>query len=243
MLSTTAARLYKRTSKELHIHPSIVQQLSSEKKKSSQKENKTQGFSRRQQIIRDMASSVLLCTLIVLISSIIPGFYSLPTARDNSEVEQPAALLDRERRLADDCITHIYVSAHTSRQGGTGGGTNSEHDIEFNTGPTTSYKSALIDLPGDQATIGKGDLWKLSLTAHFGVPVGTCIRKLDITRVAIEENSNDGWLIDSIITVVKKHRDDAEVLTIDLDKEKWIDGDGNPSEQPGVVEIFPLNLV
>ena len=34
-----------------------------------------------------------------------------------------------------------------------------------------------IDLPGDQATIGKGDLWKLSLNAHFGVPVGMCIRK------------------------------------------------------------------
>ena len=190
-----------------------------------------------------MASSILLCTLIVLISTFIPGFYSLPTANnDLAEGEQPATLLDRERRLADDCITHIYVSAHTSRQGGTGGGTNQEHDIEFQISSGRRYKSSLIDLPEDQATIGKGDLWKLSLTAHFGVPVGTCIRKSDITSVAIEENGNDGWLIDSVITVVKKERDDPEVLTIDLDNEQWIDGDGNPSEQPGVVQIFQLNL-
>lgn len=190
-----------------------------------------------------MASSLLLCTLIVLISSIIPGFYSLPTARDNPEVEQPAAQLDRERRLASDCITHIYVFAHTSRQGGMGGGTDDSHDIEFRISSGTTYKSSLIDLPGNQATIGKGDLWKLSLNTHFGVPLGTCIRKSDITRVAIEEDGNDGWLIDSIVTLVKKQSDDPEVLTIDLDVHQWVDGDGNPNKQPGVVQIFPLNLV
>ena len=43
--------------------------------------------------------------------------------------------------------------------------------------------------------------------------------------------------------MVKKQQDDDETLTIDLDVEQWIDGDGNPNEQPGVVQIFQLNLV
>ena len=84
---------------------------------------------------------------------------------------------------------------------------------------------------GDQASIGKGDLWKLDLNTHFGVPSGRCIRKSDIRSVAIEEDGNDGWLIDSVVTVIKKQRDDEETLTIDLDVEQWIDGDGNPSQQ------------
>ena len=190
-----------------------------------------------------MASSFPLCTLFVLISTVIPGFYSLPTARDSPEGEQRAVLLDRERRLADDCITHIYVFIHTSRQDGTGGGTDNTHDIKFRIRSGVTYKSSLFDLPGDQATIGKGDLWKLNLNTHFGVPSGTCIRKSDITNVTIEEDGNDGWLIDSVITVVKKEQDDAEALTIDLDAEQWIDGNGNPNEQPGVLRIFHLNLV
>ena len=190
-----------------------------------------------------MASSALLCTLIVLVSTVIPGFYSLPTARDNPEGEQAAVLLDRERRLADNCITKIYVFVHTSRRAGTGGGTDNSHDIEFRTRSGATYKSSLFDLPGDQASIGKGDLWKLDLNTHFGVPSWRCIRKSDITSVAIEEDGNDGWLIDSVVTVIKKQRDDEEALTIDLDVEQWIDGDGNPSQQPGVLQIFPLNLV
>jgi hypothetical protein len=191
-----------------------------------------------------MASIVLLCTLFVLVGTFIPGSYSLPTARDNPEGEQPAALrLDRERRLADDCITDIYVFAHTSRQGGTGGGTDNAHDIEFRTSSSAIYKSSLFDLPENQATIGKGDLWKLDLNDHFGVPSRTCIRKSDITSIAIEEDGNDGWLIDSVVTVIKKEDDDDEILTIDLDKHQWIDGNGNPNTQGGVLQIWPLNLV
>ena len=189
-----------------------------------------------------MASSVLLCTLFVLIGTIIPGFYSLPTARDNSEGEQPAALLNRERRLASNCITDIYVFVHTSRQAGGGGGTDNSHDIEFRTSSAT-YKSSLFDLPGDQASIGKGDLWKLDLNTHFGVPSWRCIRKSDIRSIAIEEDGNDGWLIDSVVTVIKKVQEDDETLTIDLDEHQWIDGNGNPNEQPGVLRIWPLNIV
>ena len=64
-----------------------------------------------------------------------------------------------------------------------------------------------------------------------------CIRKSDITRIVIEEDGNDGWLIDSVVTVIKKVQGDDETLTIDLDEHQWIDGDGNPNEQPGVVRI------
>ena len=99
-------------------------------------------------------------------------------------------------------LTFVFI--HTSRQAGTGGGIDSSHDIEFHTSSGVTYKSSLFNLPGDQATIGKGDLWKLNLNIHFGIPSLACIRKSDITSVTIEEDGNDGWLIDSVVTVVKK---------------------------------------
>ena len=186
-----------------------------------------------------MASSVLLCTLVVLISTIIPGLYSLPAARDNSEGEQ-TALLDRERRLASGCITDIYVFAHTSTLD-TGAGTNDVHNIEFRTSSDMTYTSPLFDQHGNQAANGKGDLWKINLVDHFEVLSTTCIRKTDITYIAIEKN---GWLIDSIVTFIKKvDSSDFELLTIDLDTDQWVDGNGNQNVQPGVVQIFELNRV
>ena len=145
--------------------------------------------------------------------------------------------------VAAGCITHIYAFIQTSTQDGTGGGSDNTHDIQFHTTSGATYISSLFDLPGDQATAGKGDLWELDLNNHFRVPRGTCITKSDITSVALEENGTDGWLIDSVVTVVRKGQGDTEALTIDLDADQWIDGDGDPNEQPGVVRIFPLNLV
>ena len=70
-----------------------------------------------------------------------------------------------------------------------------------------------------------------------------CIRKSDIRSIAIEEDGNDGWLIDSVVMVIKKVNEDDETLTIDLDEHQWIDGDGNSNMQPGVLRIWPLNIV
>ncbi len=83
-------------------------------------------------------------------------------------------------------------------------------------------------LPGLQYEPHQGDLWKLSLSNDFHF--SGCIRKGEIHSIAIEESSNDAWIIDSIITIL---RDDAggsryyEVATVDMDVHRWIEGDGH----------------
>lgn len=191
-----------------------------------------------------MASSLLLCTLALLIST-IPGYYSLPSNKVTAEGEE-AAVAERVRRQSGNCILEIDVFIHTSLQAAPGSGTDQTHDIEIQTSSGGTYKASLNDLPGDQGDPGKGDLWKLNLVTDFGVPGSTCIEKSannHIDYVAIEEDGNDGWKIDSIVTVIKKASGSFEVLSLDMDVHQWIDGDGNPITQPGVVQIFELTRV
>lgn len=61
----------------------------------------------------------------------------------------------------------------------------------------------------------KGDLWKINFS-DFGFTDG-CITIGEISGASIVENSNDGWNIDSIVTLVKDNRGGVEVLTQDLD--------------------------
>lgn len=141
---------------------------------------------------------------------------------------------------SDDCVSDIYVFAHTST--GAGSGTDNTHDIKVRANGNT-YISGLNDLPRtDQAAPGKGDLWKLNVYSDFNVPGSTCIKKCDIQYIALEEDGNDGWRIDSVITVLKSGRN-YEVATLDMDVDQWIDRDGDPRKQPRVVRRFELNLV
>ena len=169
-------------------------------------------------------AKVLLSILALLLAA--PGFYSVP--------------LERERRLADDCITHIYVSAHTALP--SGAGTNQVEDYEF-IASGIAYIADLHDMPKDQASEGKGDLWKLSLVSDFNVPTWRCIEKSDITYAAIEAAGSDGWRIDSVTSYTKKVSGGYEWLTQDFDVNQWIDTDGNPQTQPGVTDVFELNRV
>ena len=45
--------------------------------------------------------------------------------------------------------------------------------------------------------------------------------------MSIIESSNDGWNIDSIVTLVKDSGNGIQVLTQNLDVNHWIDGDGH----------------
>ena len=72
----------------------------------------------------------------------------------------------------------------------------------------------------------KGDLWKIDFS-DFGFTDG-CITIGEISGVSIVENGNDGWNIDSIVTLVKDDDGGVEVLTQDLDVFRWIDGDDLP---------------
>ena len=82
----------------------------------------------------------------------------------------------------------------------------------------------LYNLPVDEHTRHKGDLWKYNITSfHFPF---SCLTISKIQRVYIIESSNDGWNIDSIVTLVRAGRS-FQVLTQDLDVNRWIDGDGH----------------
>ena len=97
-------------------------------------------------------------------------------------------------------------------------------------------------MPADQAAPDKSDLWKLELDDDFNVPSGTCIKKGDIEAIAIEESNNDGWRIDSVITILRSGNN-YEVATQDMDVDQWVDGEGNPGSQPGVTVRFQLNKI
>ena len=84
----------------------------------------------------------------------------------------------------------------------------------------------LYDRPGDDMQKNKGDLWKIDFSDfHF---TDGCITIDEISGVSIVENGNDGWNIDSIVTLVKDDHGGVEVLTQDLDVFRWIDGNDLP---------------
>ena len=157
-----------------------------------------------------MASTIHLCTLIMLISS---------TLADNC------------------CIIGICVYATTSADG-IETGTMDPYCIEFQAKGKT-YKATLDNIPDP----GKSELWELDLHEDFGIPNNTCLKKDDITKPAIsnsKKDGTDGWRIHSITTIAKKA--EQESLSVDMGKHQWVDNDGDPTVQPGVVKKFELNL-
>ena len=194
-----------------------------------------------------MASNVLLCTIIMLISSTVTGFYSQSiSARDNPEgVEQPALdLLNRERRLVGDCcVTGICIFVKTTADDLNLAGTEDPYCIEFQAKGKT-YKHTLVNIPGP----GESTLWELDLNQHFGVPNNICIEVEDITNLVIynsKKDGTDGWQIDSISTTAKTVTvaTGQKPLSVDMQINQWIDNDGDPTVQPGVVKKFELNLL
>ena len=64
----------------------------------------------------------------------------------------------------------------------------------------------------------KGDLWKIPISQfHFSEG---CISKSKISQVALHEDGDDGWNIESIITML-----DEDLLTVDFHVNRWVEGD------------------
>lgn len=167
-----------------------------------------------------MASIVLLCTLMMLISSTVTGFYSLSiSARDNPEGAEQSALdpLNREQRLADDCtcVTGICIFVKTSDS--TIAGTNDPYCIEFEAHGQT-FKHTLDDIPEP----GKSTLWELDLKKDFNVP-NICIKLKDISKLVIYKKMMglDGWQVHSISTAAKTCTG-PEPLSVDRPVNKWV---------------------
>ena len=107
-------------------------------------------------------------------------------------------------------------------------GSDTHHTVEVQTiGYVRNLR--LYNRPGNDMLEHKGDLWKINF-ADFHFP-DTCITIGEIRRVSILEAANDGWNIDSIVTLVKDSRGGIQVLTQDLDVNRWIDGDAHHSHR------------
>ena len=136
------------------------------------------------------------------------------------------------QHTAADCLDEIYVLAFTS--GLSYAGSDDCPKIEIQAGGHIRSLN-LPDLPGNEHQKNKGDLWKIEIS-DFSFP--GCITTRDIEKISIEEDGNDGWNIDSIVTFFKSNPDSYQLASVDFDENRWIDGDQEVSE-----ERFELNLV
>ena len=135
--------------------------------------------------------------------------------------------------IATPCIQYLYVMAYTSDK--LFSGSDQKHRIEIQASGVMKIEE-LPDLPENDFHPSKGDLWKLSISDHFGFT--GCITKNDIEGIAILAGSNDGWNIDSIVTYVASSEHDWELSSVDLDVDRWIDQNSEAS-----YKRFELTLV
>ena len=124
------------------------------------------------------------------------------------------------RTSTGQCIHFLYVMAYTSSQ--PGGGADLCHKIELQAKGVTKTQT-LPDLPGDDYSSSKWDLWKLSIEDYFGFT--GCITKEDIQGIALLAGNNDGWHIDSIVTYVAVNEFNWELCSVDLEANRWVNGD------------------
>ena len=108
------------------------------------------------------------------------------------------------------------------------------HAIEMQArGETRSFR--LPERQNDYLS-SKGDLWKIPMNDfHFSQ---SCIYFQDIQRITIVERSLDGWHVDSIATFVKDTQGRSQLASVNLDANRWIDGDGHHSRRR-----FDLTLI
>ena len=126
----------------------------------------------------------------------------------------------------DLCLTVLYIMAFTS--GLENAESDTRHTVEIQASGEVQQQQ-LHDRPGDDYTSNKGDLWKMNIST-FGFR-DVCITLSEIQRVSIVASGNDGWNIDSIVTLIKDSAGGIQILSQDLDVNRWIDGDSVDSHK------------
>ena len=81
----------------------------------------------------------------------------------------------------------------------------------------------------------KGDLWKLSLETDFDFT--DCITVKQIENMALLENSNDGWHIDSIVTFLVVNPYYWALSSADFDVNRWVDKNGDPTSKQFILTL------
>ena len=122
------------------------------------------------------------------------------------------------------CLTLLYIIAFTS--GITNGQSDTSHSIQLESNGVVQTVSLIYNRPGDDYQSHKGDLWSMRFSSfHFS---DSCIRIPEIQRVSLVESGNDGWNIQTIVTLVSGSNR-LQVLTQDFSVNRWIDGDRGAS--------------
>ena len=123
------------------------------------------------------------------------------------------------------CISEVYVMGFTGDKHSAG---SSDSPYLFLDLTNHESGSALFpDNTGNDMERNKGDFWRIPISA-FGFSKA-CILKDDIDNVFVQEGGNDGWYISSIFTAVAAGSQ-YKLLSVDVDVDRWIDGNGSESE-------------
>ena len=89
-----------------------------------------------------------------------------------------------------------------------------------------SSKSVILyDLPKNDFSRGKGDLWRIDISDF---QFEGCIRVDDITGIAIVPVDTDAWNIDSIVTFVENYDGKFQLVSQDIDVYRWVDKTDHP---------------
>ena len=75
---------------------------------------------------------------------------------------------------------------------------NGQHRIVLQAGGIT--RSTFLPTPSGGIIQGKGNLWKLSSETDIGFTECIKLKDIQYTSIHIQEDDNDGWRIDSIVT-------------------------------------------
>ena len=91
----------------------------------------------------------------------------------------------------------------------------------------------LYDRPGNDMYPNKGDLWRFTISSlHFRTK--SCITKGDIKEIIIQSGGNDGWNIESIVTILGSGNS-YQMLTANMQIYRWLDSDGSVADRQYVL--------
>ena len=119
------------------------------------------------------------------------------------------------------CINYLYVMAYTSNL--IEAGSDSRHRIRLQVNGSASTRF-LRNLPGDDHSPNRGDIWKFNLTDFFGFTGCITVNDIDNITILYYFFGRDGWNIESIVTfaVVSEY---WELTSANFNVFQWIDGD------------------
>ena len=121
------------------------------------------------------------------------------------------------------CYTMLYVMAFTSGKRDAG-----SDNLPYLFLDLYTHRNGYVripDNPGNDMLENKGDLWKIPISSVSKLGK-KCMKKEEINKIVIHNGGNDGWLIESVVTVLRAGRY-YTVLTANIGMNYGIDGDLN----------------